>query len=583
MKRLLYIILALVALVASLGARAAKGSPGPSREDRDKADYLYLEALRSRAKGENDAAFSLMQRAAELNPDDKEIGYELARYLLVLMPEGSAETPLRLMREYVDANPADYQAGSQYAMINDRLQQDAEALRVLLRLHAAYPERPELTWATARALGHTGDTADLHRAIVLFDSLEVSQGPSVQIAGQRLELYYQLGDTAAIFNDADRLLALRPTDPDFQIYSGNVYGQFGGDSAKVLSFYDRAIELDPSSGWAYFSKAAYYRSQGDSVAYTREMTNAMTRENLDVETKLGFIQEYVKSNLHTGDSLAPARIREMFDTLTLLHPLDYNVRELYTSFLTMEKDWPAAAEQLEQTLGLEPANEDGWDFLSGLYFQTDDTIRAADAVRRGLRYYPESVKLLLKLGVINNMNRDYAGAEETYRRALAATSPKDIETISQIYTSLGDAFQGRQMSDSAFAAYDKALEYNPDNSFALNNAAYHMACEERDLDRALTMAEKACRLSVDNPTNLDTYAWVLYKLGRYAEAREQIDRAIELAAEDPSELGSEIYDHAGDIYEKLGEHDKAREWWQKALEFDPDDAPAIREKIKQRR
>ncbi len=122
MHRLIYLISALLLLGASLGARAAKGSPGPSREDRDKADYLYLEALRTRARGDNDAAFSLMQRAAQLNPQDKEIGYELARYLLVLMPDGDAETPLRLMREYVDANPADYQAGSQYAMISDKLQ-----------------------------------------------------------------------------------------------------------------------------------------------------------------------------------------------------------------------------------------------------------------------------------------------------------------------------------------------------------------------------------------------------------------------------------------------------------------------------
>lgn len=580
MKKLLYLILVLIG-VCSLSVQAKKEPPGPSKADRDKADYLFLEALRARAEGEADAAFSLVQRAAQLNPDDKEIGLELSRYLFALPSIDSLQTPLRLMRAYVDANPADYDAGSRYALISQQLGNSAEALRVLERLHYAHPTRPELTWATAQALAQTEDSARMRRAIALYDSLETTQGPNVQLATQRLGVYFGLGDTAAIIADADRLRAERPTDPDFQVFSGDIYSHFGGSRDTVLAFYDRAIELDPTSGLAYYSKASYYREQGDTAAYEREMANAMTRDNLDVQTKLAFVQEYIKSSMAASDSLTSStgRIREMFDTLCLQHPLEHDVHSMYTAYLTAEKDWAGAAEQLEQTLGLEPANEQDWDYLSAIYFQLNDTAQAEDAVKRGLHYYPESVDLLLKLGVINTMRKDYLQAEQQYKAALKAADPKDIETLSQIYTSLGDAYQSQEMADSAYAAYDKALAYNPDNSFALNNAAYHMACDRRNLEKALKMAEKACQLSVDNPTNIDTYAWVLYQLGRWEEARTQMDRALELTEDNPDELGAELLDHAGDIYFRLGEQEKAMDFWRKALELEPG-SQTIKRKIK---
>ena len=42
------------------------------------------------------------------------------------------------------------------------------------------------------------------------------------------------------------------------------------------------------------------------------------------------------------------------------------------------------------------------------------------------------------------------------------------------------------------------------------------------------MTEKAIRLSPNNPTYLDTYAWVLYQLGRYEEARTPMRQAVSL-------------------------------------------------------
>ncbi|MDE6239192.1 MAG: tetratricopeptide repeat protein, partial [Muribaculaceae bacterium] len=52
----------------------------------------------------------------------------------------------------------------------------------------------------------------------------------------------------------------------------------------------------------------------------------------------------------------------------------------------------------------------------------------------------------------------------------------------------------------------------------------------------------------------------------------------------PDLLGSaDLYDHAGDIYFRCGEVNRAVEFWQKALERKPEDPELIKAKIKHRK
>ena len=105
----------------------------------------------------------------------------------------------------------------------------------------------------------------------------------------------------------------------------------------------------------------------------------------------------------------------------------------------------------------------------------------------------------------------------------------------------------------------------------MNNAAYFLACSDRDLDRALQLIEKANLGRPDDPTTLDTYAWVLFKRGDYARAKEIIDRTLELSEEKGESVSAELLGHAGDIYFMVREPGKALEYWKKALELEPGD------------
>lgn len=119
------------------------------------------------------------------------------------------------------------------------------------------------------------------------------------------------------------------------------------------------------------------------------------------------------------------------------------------------------------------------------------------------------------------------------------------------------------------------LQWKEDNVECLNNYAYYISVSGGDLSKAEHMSYKTVKAEPTNKTFLDTYAWVLYCMERYAEAQIYIEQAI---ANDTTN-SDVLLDHAGDIYIKLGETDKAIEMWKKAISAGGD-AQAIEQKIR---
>ena len=101
----------------------------------------------------------------------------------------------------------------------------------------------------------------------------------------------------------------------------------------------------------------------------------------------------------------------------------------------------------------------------------------------------------------------------------------------------------------------------PDNMAVLNNYAYFLSLDSVQLTRAEQMAERAVQLSPSNATYLDTYAWVLFKLGRTDQALKIIKQAVSLDKTNSTEL----LVHYGDILYATGEKFMARMYWRRAL------------------
>ncbi|WGV18122.1 tetratricopeptide repeat protein [Fuscovulum ytuae] len=128
----------------------------------------------------------------------------------------------------------------------------------------------------------------------------------------------------------------------------------------------------------------------------------------------------------------------------------------------------------------------------------------------------------------------------------------------------------------AEADFRRALELNPDQPQVLNYLGYSFVDRGENLDEALGMIERAVAAQPDAGYIIDSLAWALFRLGRYEDAVEPMERASLLEPVDPV-----VTDHLGDVYWAVGRKLEAQFQWHRALSFDPEekDAKRIRRKL----
>ncbi len=556
---------ALTAVVVPLFVTAGKKADVTPNSDELKADYIFMEALRQHAIDKEDAYYDLLSRAYQLDPSNSDVGFFLGYY--TVMTSGDDSTMFKngydLMKRHFNEAPADFYSNFVYGSINDRLGSRDEALKVWTTLDSIYPHKMEISYKLAEALASSGDSSKIARAIGVYDRIEKTQGKNIPLTTSKIRAFLSSQDTASIYKEVYSLLKSAPHSVENNVFAGNVFAMFS-DNDSALTYFDKACDLDSTSGLAYYSRANFYKSIGDSVNYDKEVFRALSRESLELDAKLELLTGYIRELY--DDPSQQGRIQELFATLLDQHPHEVDIHDLYCSYLIAIEDYAGAAEQLGYALDIDPSSEERWRTLLSLYMQADDYAKSAEKGETALRYHPSSAMIHLMLGTDYNLMKEYDKALSNLNKSMELTDSVDYEAVSQIMSSMGDVYYAKGDRDSAFVYYDKAISIDPDNLLALNNCAYYLAVEGRDLDKAEEMSARTIKERPDDATSLDTYAWVMFRKKNYTEAMAYIDKAI-ANSEDPSE---ELYHHAGDIYFMNGEPQKALEFWEKALALDPD-------------
>jgi Flp pilus assembly protein TadD len=155
---------------------------------------------------------------------------------------------------------------------------------------------------------------------------------------------------------------------------------------------------------------------------------------------------------------------------------------------------------------------------------------------------------------------------------------------SRVFMSLGDAYRGQKKFMLARSAYDKAqsLIGKPNSSHWF--LFYTLGiCNERlgNWPRAEMNFRMALDLSPNQPLILNylgyslveknSLGWSLFTLGKFEDAIQPMERAVELMPDDPI-----VNDHLGDVYWKVGRKREAKFQWRRAISFDPEEKELVR-------
>lgn len=125
------------------------------------------------------------------------------------------------------------------------------------------------------------------------------------------------------------------------------------------------------------------------------------------------------------------------------------------------------------------------------------------------------------LGTVYSRQGRWEDAITAYRKALSLDSKNitAIYNLGSVETKLGNYAEAEKI-------FRRGYEIDPSNPFILNGLAYAWAQQEKNLETALSYAEKALATNPENSEFLDTKGWVLYKRGQPRQAIEYLDKAL---------------------------------------------------------
>ncbi len=204
-----------------------------------------------------------------------------------------------------------------------------------------------------------------------------------------------------------------------------------------------------------------------------------------------------------------------------------------------------------------------------------------------LQANPDSLAANLAMFNLTNLNGEYnkaVGYIDECLRIIEPDSPrrvgytvKKVETLTLAYAKTSD----KSYLDRAVAAHESLLAEMPNNANVLNNLAYLLAENNERLAEALEYSRRAHDARPNAPGFLDTYSYVLYKNGRYADAAEFLQAALQQYEQNRISTPPEVFEHLGMIKEALGAPVEALDAYEQALEKGADELPpAVIERIK---
>ncbi len=547
-----FLVFLLVVAYSTLSAQQSSHS----LEDRRKFDYYFYEAMNAKSQGDYDAAYDLLNHCLAIDSTIANVYYELGNFYNIIAQKDKAAG---YYAKSIALDSGNFYYEMAYGTICLEQKKYEEAIEHFEKLVKKSPDNTELYIYLSQAYRLSDK---LPQAINSLDRLEQIVGLNEKISLDKYQLYTLMGKENKAFAEIQKYITKYPNEIKYQILLGNLYMQAGKmDEAYLV--YTKAKTVDPEDPYLISSMAEYYEKTNNKVAAESELHNALISPKMDVDTKIAILTQYIgtlyKNNKDTGI------VNALFDSLMIQHPQEPKLNMMYGNLLMLQEKKNEARFQFQIFAESNPTNPVGWEQMLSTAFP-DSLNLVIDICRSAISYVPNQPQFYFYKGIAEYMENNYKEALTTLKTGLGYVDGNNSSLKSDFYGQIGDLYYREGCKDSAFIAYDKALNLEPNNIGVLNNYSYYLSLEKKDLDKAEKMSARTVKVEPMNPTYLDTYGWVLFQQGAYMMAKIYIENAVKYSEEKGEELSAEVCEHYGDVLYMTDEKEKALEYWQKAKE-----------------
>jgi tetratricopeptide (TPR) repeat protein len=543
----------------------------PANDRRAEVMRLFMDATQARLTGQLPKAITLFNQCLKLDPQNAAAMFELAK-----IHHASQDFPQAL--DFAKRAVAEDKENIWYRfLLADLYQQGSrheDAIGVYREILQKWPDRYEVYFDLANTLAYSGKVTE---AIKVYEDVERKFGLSEEVMMQQFTMLTGNGKLDEAEALVKRALQNSPNSPQYNALLAELYDQ-RGEHEKALVLYQQVLAQDPSNSMLRISLAEHYYATGRFDDAYRELGEAFLDPELDIDAKMqvliGFFEMTEREGKEPGDrEKLVQRSYDLIKALETAHPESGKPHTIHGDFLLRDQKFAEAREQFRKALQFEKDRFPIHLQLLQLDLQLNDHAALEKDADAALELFPTQPEIYLYKGLAQSQLKKHDEAVESLvmGRDLVVDNP---QLQAQFWSSLGDAYNEANEHDKSIQAYDRALAIEPNNPNTLNNYAYHLSERGEELQKAEEMSRKSNELAPGQPSYLDTYAWVLFRLKKFAEARTWIEKAIQSGGADQGV----IVEHYGDILYALGDAAAAMEQWRKAKDLG-DTSPQLDRKI----
>lgn len=534
-------------------------------------ENMIMSAVSKFDNGDFDGAIRMLKVVVEQDPESDASCYYLALSYFAKQDADLAETYLRKAHEL---DPENFWYRHRLAVLYTATKRPELAIGIYEGLLKDFPKKSDLYFEVVDLYSAR---EEFEKALKTLDEIETVFGKTESTAVYRFNLLRRMDRADEAFKSLEEynkdysspyvLTALA----DWQISMYN--------DSTALRYYDEALDIAPDYAPALLGKAETLRMTRKYGEYFSVLEKFVADPYTPVQGK----SDYLTAVIQRTD---PKFMRSFMPQMDVIMEKTLQVHPSDSTMMGLAAIWYYSTERMDDAQRWFALNSETYpesisaraslvEFL--MYAHKWEDLSAEG--RKAFEDFPQE-SAFLEMASVGDFNLErYDDVMDICDRVLQV-APRDSSKTLRAWSTKGDIYMKLGESSKAYKAYDKAMKINPDYVYVLNNYAYYLSIEGKNLKKAYQMSKRTVEAEPDNATYLDTFGWILFLQGKALEAKPFFKKAMLYGGKE----SAVIMDHYAEVLYALKEYDLAFVYWNMAKNKNTDgEIPDLDEKIAERK
>ena len=398
------------------------------------------------------------------------------------------------------------------------------------------------------------------KAIETYNNLQSITGISRFLSIEKHKLYLELNNISLAIKELNELLAEFPNDMQLIQMIAKLYLQNNQikDSESVLR---GGLLIDNQSEELYFQLSDLMLKEERFEEHILYLHKGFSTETTSEDVKVEKLLEILDSQRE--GVYAQHELDSFVITLYSKHPNSEGANYFYADLLKKENSTDSSLHYFRRVIEINPNNQSAWLEAMFILAQKLSYPELLEISSKALEIFPTNPTIYYLNGLSLYNQELKLEAINSIKMGISFIVQNDVFNA-EMYSFLAAIYNDISDFENSDKNFEKALIFFPDNPTALNNWAYFLSLRGENLEKAKKMSEKSIEISEGPSHYYDTYAWILYKMKRFEEAKVYMKIAIEKMQE-PTKI---YFEHMAEILEKTGDTEESKIFRQKAANFD---------------